>query len=311
MDGVVLDAAVVTNITHDHFDYHGNYEAYYAAKSKIVSYCKSGDLIINCDDAGSQSLLDRLPDSRDVMTYGITDCADVSGRIVDESSAGSQFVLTLDGSTAIVKTSLIGRHNVSNCLAAAAVAHRFGVPLNGIVEGIAALSGVPGRLEQVGCGRPFHVFVDYAHTPDALQKCLESLRHVIRGRLICVFGAGGDRDPLKRPALGRAASLADIAVVTSDNPRSESPEQIIDEVAAGVDRSVCGCFLQPDRKQAIHWAIQQAGEADCVLVAGKGHETEQIIGSERIPFDDRIVIRDALSRTGPPPPHLLRQHAHV
>ncbi|MGE5191860.1 MAG: Mur ligase family protein, partial [Deltaproteobacteria bacterium] len=222
-----------------------------------------------------------------------------TAEIVAASLNGSKFRLTIGTESILVETPLVGRHNVSNCLAAAAAASHFGIGLDEIAQGIEALDAVPGRLESIDCGQPFPVFVDYAHTEDALRNCLASLRPLTHGRIICVFGAGGDRDRMKRPLLGRAAAEADLPVVTSDNPRSEDPQAIINDILggfAGAKRQPC---VEPDRERAIRWAIQHAGPADTVLIAGKGHETEQIIGAERLHFDDREVARACLAALFP------------
>jgi len=190
-----------------------------------------------------------------------------------------------------VRTRMIGKHHVYNCLVAAAVGLAYGIDLATVVRGLEAVDHVPGRLQRLECGQPFGVFVDYAHTPDALTGSLETLRDVIEGRLICVFGAGGDRDREKRPLMGQAVEReADLAVVTTDNPRTEDPARIRDDVLRG--------FLRPDdvtviadRAEAIRWALDQAREGDCVLIAGRGHEKHQIVGQERIPLDDREVTR--------------------
>ncbi|MCH7685402.1 MAG: hypothetical protein IH899_01755 [Planctomycetes bacterium] len=191
-------------------------------------------------------------------------------------------------------TRLVGRHNVANCLAAAVAAKHFGITPEEIAAGIEALEMVPGRLERIECGQPFDVFVDYAHTDDALRRCIESLKQLTQGRVICVFGAGGDRDRSKRPLLASAAAEADLVVVTSDNPRTEDPRQIIDDIVCGFESTPKQPFTEPDRAKAIRWAIEHAGPNDSLLVAGKGHETEQVIGTTRIPFDDREVIRNVL-----------------
>ena len=199
---------------------------------------------------------------------------------------------------------MIGRHNVSNLLAAAAIASHFGLSPEEIVSGIEAFRTVPGRLESVECGQPFHVFIDYAHTDDALRRCLSGLKSLTAGRLLCVFGAGGDRDRSKRPKLGAAAEVADIAIVTSDNPRSENPNVIIKEILAGM-QDPDSAIVEVDRLQAIRRVLSVARKGDCVLIAGKGHENEQIIGQNRLPFDDLQVTREYLrerwqSTTQPP-----------
>lgn len=296
--GTLLDAAVITNITQDHFDYHHNFTAYRRSKLRIFDYLKAAGLaIVNVDDAGSRSCLEDAP--KRVTTYGLDHPADVSAQILASSLYGSRFRLLAHAESVIVETGLAGRHNVSNCLAAATVAMHFGIDLATIARGIESLAAVPGRLEQIDCGQPFPVFVDYAHTEDALRNCLASLRPLTAGRIICVFGAGGDRDKLKRPLLGRAADEADLPVVTSDNPRSEDPAKIVNDILSGFTGSRRQPYVEIDRERAIRWAIQHAGPADSVLIAGKGHETEQIIGKQRLHFDDREVARGCLKALFP------------
>lgn len=295
--GTLLDAAVITNITQDHFDYHQNFTAYRHSKLRIFEYLKPAGLaVVNVDDAGSRSCVADAP--KRVLTYGLDEPADVSAEVLAASLYGSQFRLTIGADSIAVETRLVGRHNIANCLAAAAVAAHFGIDLATIARGIRSLTAVPGRLELVDAGQPFPVFVDYAHTEDALRNCLASLRPLTRGRVICVFGAGGDRDKLKRPLLGRAASEADLPVVTSDNPRSETPDSIIADILCGFTGRRQP-YLEVDRERAIRWAIQHAGSGDTVLIAGKGHETEQIIGSQRLHFDDREVARGCLEALFP------------
>ena len=193
-----------------------------------------------------------------------------------------------------VRTPLIGRHNIYNCLQAAAVGLHYGIELPTIVRGLESVARVPGRLERIECGQPFGVYVDYAHTADALSECLKAVRDVTHGRLICVFGAGGDRDAMKRPKMGRTVSRqADVAVLTSDNPRTEDPQAIVDGILAGFPQRSQAKVIR-DRGAAIQWALSEARKGDAVLIAGKGHEDYQIIGQERIEFDDREVAREWL-----------------
>jgi len=289
--GTGLDVAVITNITQDHFDYHGAFEDYAAAKARIIEHCKpDGSVVVNADDPRVPSM---VRGNAGVTTFGIELPADVSAEILDESINGTRFLLRRGDETLEVRTPLVGRHNVMNCLAAAAAVSHFGVSLDAIAVGLASLESVPGRLERIDCGQPFAAFVDYAHTDDALERCVHALKQLTPGRVLCVLGAGGDRDRTKRPRLGRAGSTADLAVVTSDNPRSEDPAKIIKDIVKGIpaDRPV---HLEVDRAAAIRWAAAQAGPGDCLLVAGKGHETEQILGEQRIPFDDRQHLREAI-----------------
>lgn len=293
--GIELEAAVVTNITQDHFDYHHGFEPYREAKARILDLVRPGGLIaLNMDDPGSWSLRDRVHDSASFVSFGLKSGGDIHAQIREESLGGIRFRLSIHGRTLDCATTMIGRHNVSNCLAAAAVGAHLCLSPEDIVAGIEQFHCVPGRLERIHCGQPYDVFVDYAHTDDALRRCLQGLRGITPGRVICVFGAGGDRDRTKRPLLGSAATMADIAIVTSDNPRSEDPLRIIDEILAGMSGSSTMPIVEPDRMAAIGKALQIARPGDCVLLAGKGHETEQIIGDRRFPFDDRQVARSFL-----------------
>ncbi len=294
--GIELEAALITNITQDHFDYHHSFDPYRAAKARVLEIVRPGGLVaLNADDPGSWSLRDRVSNSASFVSYGLRPTADVAAQVREESMEGSRFRLSLHGTTLDCATSLIGRHNISNCVAAATIAFHLGLTPDEIVTGIEQFHCVPGRLERIQCGQPFEVFVDYAHTDDALRRCLQSLKSITPGRIICVFGAGGDRDRAKRPLLGRAALLADVAIVTSDNPRSENPLAIIDEIVGGMSASHGESIIEPDRGAAIQHALEIARPGDSVLIAGKGHENEQIIGGRHLPFDDRQVSRTFLS----------------
>lgn len=293
--GIDLAVAIITNITQDHFDYHKNFESYQLAKSRIFELVKPGGLVaLNLDDPGAWALRERVCDSTSCVSFGLNPAADLSAQIRDESLSGTRFRLSFHGNSVECATRLIGRHNISNILAAAAAATHLGLSLEEIASGIDGFRCVPGRLEQVDCGQPFDVFVDYAHTDDALRRCLVGLRSLTPGRVICVFGAGGDRDRSKRPKLGNAALLADVPIVTSDNPRSEDPHAIIDEILAGMDEAAVSPVIEVDRRLAIQRALSMARTGDCVLIAGKGHENEQIVGRDRFPFDDRQVAREFL-----------------
>jgi UDP-N-acetylmuramoyl-L-alanyl-D-glutamate--2,6-diaminopimelate ligase len=296
--GTQLDVAIVTNVTQDHFDYHKGFEPYLAAKSRIAEQLKpAGVLVLNADDPGSASIARRVAWSGAVMTFGIEREADVTATLIEESTAGSRFVLGCGREAETVFTPLIGRHNVANALAAAAAAHHLGIPLQTISLGIELLAAVPGRLERVDAGQPFDVFVDFAHTEDALRRCVSNLRQLTSRRVIVVFGAGGDRDRSKRPKMANAVRAADLIVVTSDNPRTEDPQQIIEDILAGFAPSFPPLHVEADRRTAIAWALNQAQPGDCVLIAGKGHETEQIVGTQRFPFDDRLIARELLAES--------------
>lgn len=303
--GINFDMACVTNVRHDHLDYHGNWDNYARAKERIFEHLlPEGVAVINADDHGAAHYLDRL--QHPTLTIGINRPAEISGHIIEQSISDQTFLLTAGSETMPVRTALIGTHNVYNCLIAAAVGFAYGLDMATVVRGLESVETVSGRLERVDCGQPFNVLVDYAHTPDALEEVLSTLRPLTRGRLICVFGAGGDRDRSKRPWMGRAVDrLADVTVITSDNPRTESPEEIAADLLTGFRRPALANTIL-DRHEAIAWALRQAEPGDTVVVAGKGHETYQIIGDETLHFDDREVIRDTLYAGVPASPRYRR-----
>jgi len=291
--GTELSIGVVTNITQDHFDYHHSLENYIACKSKIIQQVKlNGTVILNGDDPVCRSFASELNSTQTLLTYGLETEADVSLEQLRESETGAEFQLIYEGARVPVKSSLIGTHNVSNCLGAAAVCLALGLSLTEIAEGIYNLESIPGRMEQVKCGQSFTVLVDYAHTDDALKHAIRSAKKISGKRVLCVFGAGGDRDHSKRELLGLAGSEADQVFITSDNPRSEDPEQIIREIAEGCKKNGVIPELIIDRKEAIHRALSVAEAGDIVLIAGKGHECDQVIGDRKIPFSDRQVVEN-------------------
>lgn len=293
--GVRFDVAVITNITQDHFDYHGSYASYKSAKQQIFSRLKpEGLAILNADDPGSLSCRIHAPQS--VRTYGIESPADYVAEILDESLNGTRFRLRYNGEEIDVFTSLVGRHNVSNALAAVAAVSSQGISLEQAAWGIESLRYVPGRLQRIDVGQPTAVFVDYAHTDDALLRVIGTLQQLTVGRVICVFGAGGDRDKSKRPLMGKAASRADLAIITSDNPRSEDPAAIVEDILLGVSPHAPRPVIELDREQAIIAALDEARPDDCVVIAGKGHESSQILADRSISFDDCEVARRHLIR---------------
>lgn len=288
--GVDFDAAGVTNVRRDHLDYHQTLQGYRQAKSRLFRHlAPEGFAVINADDpvaAGYLSLLDGP-----VLTIGIDSAAEITATIVEQFSSEQTFLLTAGSDAIPVRTRMVGRHHVSNCLIAAAMGLAYGIDLPTVVQGLEAVQNVPGRLERIECGQPYSVFVDYAHTPDALAAVLDTLRELTAGRLICVFGAGGGRDRQKRPLMGREVeSRADVVIVTTDNPRDEDPAAIAQEIEAGFSRPAQARRIL-DRGEAIAWALRQARTGDCVLVAGKGHERGQMIGSQCRAFDDREFAR--------------------
>ncbi len=291
--GVELDALCVTNVQRDHLDYHQTIDQYRQTKSKALDYLKpEGVAVINADDPVSSEYLDLIDGP--ALTVGIDAAAELQASIIDRHVSEQTFLLFAGSDTVPVRTRMIGRHHVSNCLASAAVGLAAGLPLVNVVRSLESVEYVPGRLQRIECGQPFSVFVDFAHTPDALAGTLQSLREVIDGRLICVFGAGGDRDWEKRPLLGREAEAgADRLIITSDNPRSEDPQAIIGDILEGLE-APAGAKVLADRTEAIHEALAMAEPGDCVLLAGKGHEAFQVVGDDRIELDDYEVATEWL-----------------
>ena len=302
VDHVEFDIAVFTNLTQDHLNYHGSWEAYREAKLKLFKMLGEGGTkaptaaVINVDDPSADHFLAAC--QAPVYTYGLTPRASVFARDLEVSAAGSHFTLCTPAGDLPLDLSLAGKFNVMNALAAAAAGLAEGVPLAVIARALAKATGVAGRMEPVNAGQPFGLFVDYAHSPDGLENILRTARGFARGRVIVVFGCGGDRDRTKRPLMGRiAAELADFSIITSDNPRTEEPQAILKEIEAGFTQvQTPGRFyeLVEDRRQAIARAIEIARPDDVVLVAGKGHETYQIFRDRTVDFDDRAVARQLL-----------------
>ena len=289
LDGLTFRAAVFTNLTRDHLDYHGTMEQYLAAKLKLGALlANDGVEVVNLDDTAWQA----APRGRRRVTYGLDPAADLRACELVMSASGSRFRLAGRFGTADVALPLLGDFNVANALAAAACALGLGRPLREVAERLGAAPQVPGRMERLA-ERPCVVLRDYAHTPDALARALASLRPLTPGRVIAVFGCGGDRDRGKRPLMGEVAARgADLAIVTSDNPRTEDPGAIIDDIEAGMGRTPHRRIV--DRLEAIHAALAEGREGDTVLLAGKGHETYQILGTTKVPFDERDIVTAAL-----------------
>ena len=284
--GVRFAALAFTNLTEEHLDFHGTMERYYAAKRRLFVGADPPPAAVNVGDRHGRELAEELRalGRAPVLTYGFADDAEIR----PDGPEGGRF--TAGGID--LETRLRGRFNVENVLAAVAVGLLLDVPDEAIAAGIAGVEGVPGRFETVDEGQPFTVVVDYSHKPGALEHVLRTAQELATARVLCVFGCGGDRDRAKRPLMGRiAADLADLALVTSDNPRSEDPDAIIDEVVAGAPDRL---EVEPDRRAAIERALEAAGPGDVVVIAGKGHEQGQEIGGTVLPFDDREVAREAL-----------------
>ena len=292
LDGTRFAALAFTNLTQDHLDFHGTMEEYFEAKRRLFLGDDTPPAALNVADAYGRRLAEELSTRgrQPVITFGLAGDADVRPERLVLSPAGATFrAAGLD-----LETGLRGRFNVENVLAAVAVGRLLGLADDAIAGGVHAVQSVPGRFELVDEGQPFGVVVDYSHTPDSLENALREARTLAEGRVICVFGCGGDRDPGKRPLMGAvAAELADVAIATSDNPRSEDPLAIIADILRGADDRL---EVEPDRRAAIGRAVDAAREGDVVLVAGRGHEPRQHLRDGSIPFDDREVARAALRR---------------
>jgi UDP-N-acetylmuramoyl-L-alanyl-D-glutamate--2,6-diaminopimelate ligase len=288
-DGIRFSSRVFTNLTQDHLDFHSDMEAYFLAKRRLFD--GPGPAIVNVDDEYGRRLAAELGGG--ATTYAIEHEADYRALEVEFDPGGSTFTCATPDGHVPVATRLPGLFNVQNALAALAAARSLGVALEPAAEALAGAERVPGRFEPVDEGQDFGVLVDYAHTPDSLDNVLRAARQITSGRLHVVFGAGGDRDRTKRPQMGEVASrLADRVIVTSDNPRSEDPEAIVDEILAGAGPDV---EREVDRRRAIEIAMSSAGPGDVVVVAGKGHEQgQEFVGGRKEPFDDVTVVREAL-----------------
>ncbi len=290
--GVVFDAAVFTNLSQDHLDHHGSMESYFAAKASLFAPGRTEHALLNLDDPWGRRLLDvAVP----ITTYGLDPGADVRAEDVRATVDGLAFRV----GDREVTSPLRGAFNVSNCLAAIASSGVIGVATLDAIRGVASAGQVAGRMEPVGAEQDFLVVVDYAHTPDSIRTVLAAARPLATGRVIVVFGCGGDRDRAKRFPMGAAATEgADLTVITTDNPRSEDPNDIIADVERGAAASGGRYIVEPDRRSAIRLALSDARSGDVVVVAGKGHESEQELAGGSIPFDDRVVVREELEALG-------------
>ncbi len=294
-----FDVGVITTVTSEHLELHGTLENYRAAKAMLVEEAPLA--ILNADDDAFGYFRDRAGGR--VLTYGVDSDADLRATGVVSDADGSHFTLDATGWRGEVNLPVPGRYNVSNALAALAIAHALDVDLSVAADALARTSGVPGRMERVAVGQPFTVVVDYAHTADSLEKVLRTLRAVTRGRLISVFGSAGERDPTKRPAMGGvSATLADVTIVTDEDPRLEDPRLINEAIADGARgagaRDGESLFVIDDRREAIRRAVGLAEAGDVVLLAGKGHELCIFYGVEKRPWDDRAAAREALAERG-------------
>jgi UDP-N-acetylmuramoyl-L-alanyl-D-glutamate--2,6-diaminopimelate ligase len=293
-----FDAAIFTNLTREHLDFHKNMEDYLKAKLKLFGKIKKdGFAIINIDDPAAAKIIEKVKSEANakIITYGIDNKADIRAEDINLSCKGLKFKFQ----GAEIESSLIGRHNIYNILASISAAIALGIGLKDITKGVEAVKGLPGRLESVGCGQNFSVYVDYAHTEDGLENVLKSLRELKPRNIISVFGCGGNRDRFKRPRMGKISTeLSDRVFITSDNPRNEEPGDIINEITKGIDPKKDNYVIEPDRFSAIKKALAEAQKGDIVLVAGKGHETYQVFKDTTVPFDDREVVKRILKEEG-------------
>lgn len=292
-----------TNLTQDHLDYHKTFEAYFSAKRRLFSADYPAKRVINIDSTwGERLVADALEQGDEVITTGFAENADLHPIEIAYDVARTRIVLGVRGEAIAFEYPLVGKFNVENVMTSFGIALELGFAPHDIARALSDVPPVPGRIEHVMLGagegsdraREIAVYVDYAHTPDAIEKALASVKQLTKGKTIVVFGCGGDRDATKRPLMGKAALAADFAVVTSDNPRTESPDAIIEDIVVGMQECGERFSVEPDRKRAIEHALSLAHPGDSVLIAGKGHEDYQIIGTTKHPFDDRKVARQAL-----------------
>lgn len=294
-DDVAFDAAVFTNLSRDHLDYHGTMEAYAAAKRRLFIDCHPRFAVVNLDDAFGKTLAAEIANGTEVFTYGTNGSSELRGSVLQMDSHGMTLRIESPWGGGEVRTGLLGKFNLSNLLAAAGTLALLGMPWNKVMHQLEIMRAVPGRMHCMGgdLAQPV-VVVDYAHTPAALEQALTALRSHLHGQLVCVFGCGGDRDSGKRPMMARVAeSLADRLVVTSDNPREEDPSSIIEDMLAGLEKPGQAQVIE-DRAAAIRQAVRECGSGDIVLVAGRGHEAWQETKGQKVPFSDEAAVNAAL-----------------
>lgn len=298
--GCGFDVAVFTNLQRDHLDFHGTFEAYFAAKRRLFEGTGRGAprvAVLNRDDAHTRELAGL---ARETLTFGLAPGAQVTTKDVELSFAGLHFTARTPAGAVEIRSPLVGRINVYNILAAVAVGVAMGLDRGTIERGIAQLASVPGRFQRVDCGQPFLVVIDYAHTPEAYENLIQTARELNpAGRIIMVFGCGGDRDRSKRPLMGETAGrLAELVILTDDNPRTEDPLRIINDVVVGLQKTGVEYRIQPDRERGIELALDEARPGDIVLLAGKGHETYQILRDRTLDFSERDIVRRVLAERG-------------
>ena len=290
-----FSAAVFTNLTQDHLDYHGTMENYANAKAKLFSQCKCA--VLNKDD-GRFDFMKNAVLSGDIIGYSKKDNrADYFADNIHLGKAECEYILCTKGKTYNVRIDIPGEFTVYNSLAAISCCSALGIDTVRCVKALAETGGVPGRAEVLKTDTPYTIIIDYAHSPDAIENILSSLRQFAKGRVIALFGCGGDRDKTKRPLMAqKAAENADYLIITSDNPRTENPDEIIEDIIPGINGKGTSCAIISDRTQAIDYAIKNAREGDVIVLCGKGHETYQIIGDEKIHYDEREIVKRILDK---------------
>ncbi len=296
VNDIYYDIALFTNLTPEHLDYHKDMDAYFRAKAKIFNNLKNnGIALLNKDDSRTRVLLKEI--NKKIFTYGINNTADIMASEIESNIKGSSFKVTTPSGKLLIKTKLLGLHNISNILAAVSVTYVCNLNLRGIQISINSFHNMPGRLESIHTkGDDFSVFVDYAHTEDALGKVLFTLRSYAEKGIITVFGCGGNRDKFKRPRMGKISTeISDYTIITNDNPRGELPGEIAKDIEKGINSKSAKYSIILDRKEAIRKALETAQKGDIVLIAGKGHENVQVIGNKRIKFNDGEVVKELLN----------------
>ncbi len=295
LEGMRFEAAVYTNLSQDHLDFFGDMERYFQTKKMLFAPDKTCNAACNVDEESGARILEEV--QVPTLTYGIRENCDLYARDIEISENGVSFVLNLRGLHSVsIDLRLTGMFNVYNALAAASVALIMGIELDKIKEGLEAVTSVPGRVEMLETHTPYRMILDYSHSPDALENILRTVRVFTKARLIVVFGCGGDRDQVKRPLMGRiGGQLADLCILTSDNPRREDPYSILASIEEGIRQTEGEYVVIEDRREAIRYAMKVAGAGDVVVLAGKGHETYQEIQGVKHPFDEKVVVQELLS----------------
>lgn len=293
VEGIMYDIGVFTNLSQDHLDFHDNMEEYRDAKARLFDQCRTA--IINVDDEAGRWIMDKI--TTQTYTYGICKEADIYARELEITERGVTFNLhTPHGGTGI-NLGIPGIFSIYNALAAASVCYSLGIPLDFIAQGLEAVKGVDGRFELLDTGTDYSVILDYAHTPDGLENILRTAKGFAKGKVITLFGCGGDRDQAKRPIMGEiAGKYSDYCIITSDNPRSEEPMDIIMDIVPGVRKTDCPYTIIENRREAIEFALTHAKKDDVVLLTGKGHETYQILKDRTIPFDEKKIVLEILGK---------------